>query len=199
MFNETSNLRYQLSEWHGQYEEQYYGPFPGEASEAEEHFRNSSEKLQFDQPPPDMNEGNDSSHWEAGAGSSFPPPNARRGMFEEPPGSDTEDEGGQSAKEAEAVRIDTWPRPAIFTRWIMGIFDASVAASPRPRLAFKWLSQVSHADANFDNLVANRYQGHPFATLTIGLFRSDGVLMTRRIDLFYGLNIVISRQIQKER
>ena len=100
------------------------------------------------------------------------PPRQTQGL---PPGTPHRDEGvspGQSvtdaitnaakSKEADRIRVNSWPEPAGFRLWRMTLLDEVAAASAKPQRALEWTLELQNSGATLESL---RTTGDDVATL----------------------------------
>ncbi len=104
-------------------------------------------------------------------------------------------------KEADRIKVNGWPKPAMFRKWRMDVTDEVVAASTRPQRTFEWMMKVSEAGITYEDL---RSPGDDMATLDAKLASAlafnaspefQKTLQTRKAEALREGRMVAGRQI----
>ena len=131
--NKPAELRSELADWEHQYDWQF-------GTEA----RSNADSLNEEKAKP------------SAAASSHAAPEARRQAEDTQaplPRRPGQGESESRAREAERIKINTWPKPATYRSWRMTVTDEVAAASTCPRSTFEWMLELQKEGVEYEHFI----------------------------------------------
>ena len=161
----NSELRKELRQWEQQYDHQ--NGDPAAASQPQEEIPAApNRRLDFaaeDDDEDEEDEGAESTyqHLPRGFAAQQAPgaqphtPNRQPQRLDEGASPHYSESGNKYAprpKEADRIRISSWPKPAGFRHWRMALVDEVTACSATPQRAFEWMLELTAPGVSFESL-----------------------------------------------